>query len=150
MKRIAFAVGVAVLVFGVTILAKTQTGSAEQELMKLENQWINAVVKADVAVLDQILADDYTWTGPEGNVITKAEILAFLKSPEGTGLTSAVIDEMKVRVYGDAAVVLGRSTEKGQSKGTAFTDHSAWTDFWIKQAGRWRVVAEHVSAMPQK
>jgi ketosteroid isomerase-like protein len=57
---------------------------------------------------------------------------------------------MKVRVYGDAAVVIGRSTEKGQSKGEAFTVLSAWTDTWIKQAGRWRVVAEHVSAIPQK
>ena len=115
MKRIAFAVCVAVLIFGVAILARTQAGSVEQELMNLENEWAKSVVKLDLAFMDRILADDYTWTDPAGNVHTKTEEIASIKSGEGV-VTSSVNDEMKVRVYGDAAVVTGRWTGKEKIK----------------------------------
>jgi hypothetical protein len=62
MKRTAFAVSVAVVVFGVTILAQTQTGSVEQGLIKAENEWGEAVVKRDAASIDmlrdRIIADE--------------------------------------------------------------------------------------------
>jgi ketosteroid isomerase-like protein len=114
MTRIAFAIGLVVLVFGVAILAQTQTESVEQELIKLKNQWTDAVVKLDFASLERVLADDFTWTGTDGNVVTKAQLVASLTSGEGGAVVSAVIDEIKVRIYGDAAVVLGRSTEKSR------------------------------------
>ena len=60
MKRIVFAVGLVVLVFGVAILAQTQTGSVEKELLKLEQEWSAALVKSDLAFLDKIEADDFT------------------------------------------------------------------------------------------
>jgi hypothetical protein len=119
MKRIAIAVCVVVLVLGVAVLAQTpaqqykvtKSGSVEQELIKLENEWGDALVKHEWAFLDQILADDYILTLPDGNVWTKAQFLASLKSGEDV-LTAAVADEIKVRVYGDAAVVTGRTTVK--------------------------------------
>lgn len=149
MKRIAFAVCVVVLVFGVAILAKTQTGSVEQELIKLENEWAKSVVKLDLAFMDRILADDYTWTDPAGNVHTKAEEIASIKSGQGV-VTSSVNDEMKVRVYGDSAVVTGRTTQKGMVEGKEVSGQFRWTDTWVKLAERWQCVADHVSMIPQK
>ena len=58
MKRTAIAVSVAVLVFGVAILAQTQTDSVEQELIKLEDEWAEAWLRSDVAFFDRIMADD--------------------------------------------------------------------------------------------
>ena len=149
MKRIAFAVGVAVLVFGVAILARTQAGSVEQELIKLENEWAKSVVKLDLAFMERILADDYTWTDPAGNVHAKADEIASIKSGQGV-VTSSVNDEMKVRVYGDAAVVTGRTTQKGMMEGKEVGGQFRWTDTWVKIAGRWQCVAEHDSNIPQK
>ena len=51
MKRIVPAAGLVILVFGLAILAQTQTGSVEQKLIKLENEWAEAVVKRDAAVV---------------------------------------------------------------------------------------------------
>jgi ketosteroid isomerase-like protein len=150
MKRIAFAVCVVVLVLAVTIIAQTQLitkkrGSEEQELMKLENSWNDAMVKHDWAFLDQILADDYIWTDPDGNVWTKAQSLASLKSGEDV-YTAAEADEIRVRVYGDAAVTTGRNTSKEQFKGKDISGQYRWTDMWVKDyAGRWRCVAGHSS-----
>jgi ketosteroid isomerase-like protein len=149
MKRFAIAVGVAVLVFGVAVLAKTQTASVEQELLKLENEWAKSVVKLDLAFMERILADDYTWTDPEGNIHTKAEEIASIKSGQGV-VTSCVSDDVKVRVYGDAAVVTGLTTQKGMVEGKEVSGQFRWTDTWVKIAGRWQCVADHVSNIPQK
>jgi len=149
MKRIAFAVGVVVFVFGVAILAQTQSESMEQELMRLENAWNDALVKHDWAFLDQILADDYTSTERDGNVSTKALGMANLKSGE-TVIISAVADDFKVRVYGDAAVINFRLTYKNQVQGKESTGQDQITDVWIKRGGRWQCVASHSSQIAQK
>jgi hypothetical protein len=149
MKRIAIAVSVAVLVFGLAVLAKTQSESVEQELLKLEQQWTDALVKPDLAFLDRIQADNYTFTDPEGSVWTKAQSLALLKSGEDV-ISSCVADEMKARVYGDAAVVTGRNTTKETFKGKDISGQYRWTDTWVKHSGRWQCVATHVSRIAQK
>ena len=149
MNRIVFAVSLVVLVFGVAVLAQTQTESVEQDLINLENEWAKSVVKLDLAFMDRILADDYTWTDAAGNVHTKAEEIASIKSGQGV-VTSSVNDEFKVRVYGDAAVVTGRTTVKETWKGKEVSGQFRWTDTWVKLAGRWQCVAEHDSNIPEK
>ena len=149
MKSIAIAVSVVALAFGVGILAQTQTESVEQELIKLENEWAEAWVKSDVAFFDRIMADDYTWTSPWGEVFTKAHNLALIKSREDV-ITSWVVAEMKVRVYGDAAVVSGFDTVKETYKGEDVSGQNRWTHTWVKRAGRWRCVAAHSSEIAQK
>jgi ketosteroid isomerase-like protein len=153
MKPIIVAVSVLILVFSVAVWAQTQaqptSGSVEQELTKLENGWMEAALKSDIAFLDRILADDYVETNSEGNVTTKAEALADLKSGAYVPI-SGVQDNVKVRVYGDAAVATGRSTVKAQYKGKDASGQFQWTDTWVKLAGRWQCVAEHYSKIPQK
>ena len=149
MKRIAIAFSMVVFLFGVTILAKTQTESVEQELIKLEYEWADALVKHDWTFLDRILADDYVVTDPEGNVSTKAQEIAFFKSGE-FAVTSCVHHELKVRVYGDAAVVTGHTTTKETYKGKDFSPQLRWTDTWVKRDGRWQCVAGHSSEIRQK
>ncbi len=153
MKRIAIVAGLAVLVLAVAVSAQTPAQTeiehATQELITLENGWNDALVKHDWAFLDQILADDYISTDSDGIVSTKAQAMANLKSGEIV-ITSAVADDFKVRVYGDAAVVTFRNAEKSQSKGKDTSGQERITDTWVKLAGRWQVVAEHVSRIAQK
>jgi uncharacterized protein (TIGR02246 family) len=150
MKRIAFAVSVAVLVFGAAILAKTQAVSVEQELINLENEWVEAVVKRDTASFDRILADDYIGIF-DGSVFapTKAQYIEYVKSIKEE-ILPPVIDEWKVRVYGDAAVVMARVTIKMRLAGKETTNQSRFTDTWIKRDGRWQCVAGHNSTIAQK
>ena len=147
MKHIAFMVGLVVLVFGVPILAQTE--SVEQELIKLENEWADAWIKSDVPFHDRIMADDYTWTSPWGEVFTKARNLALVKSGDDV-ITSWVLAEMKVRIYGDAAVVSGCDTIKETYKGEDITSQNRWTHTWVKRSGRWQCVAGHSSEIAQK
>ena len=72
-----------------------------------------------------------------------------MKSGEDV-VTSAAADDMKVRVYGNAAVVTGRYTVKEQFKGTDLSGPYRFTDTFIKRAGRWQCVATHSSKIAQK
>ncbi len=129
--------------------APAQNASVEQELIKLENDWNNALVKRDVAALSRIVADDWTTIDPDGTIMTKAQSLVNLKSGEDA-YTSAAGDEWKVRVYGDAAVVLGRWTIKEQYKGKDVSGQYRFTDNWIKKDSRWQCVASAGTKITEK
>ena len=149
MKRMVIAVSVAVLVFGVAILAKTQAGSVEQEIIKLEDEWGDALIKHDPAPIEKMIADDFIGTTPGGAVYTKAQLLESVKSNK-EDIISMVDDEVKVHVYGNAAVINARITSKVRVEGKETSYLSRYTDTWIKQDGRWKCVAGHNSDIVQK
>jgi ketosteroid isomerase-like protein len=124
--------------------AETKTVNTEDELLNLMHDWMNAEVKRDMAFLDRFIAEDWLVTDPAGAVWTKEQFLAGLKSGEGAVL-SFELDNVKVRVYGDAAVVTGRMTTKQTFKGQDISGRYQCTDTFIKTAGRWQCVATHIS-----
>ena len=110
------------------------------------------MLKRDAAMLGRILGDDITSVGSRGTVETKSEVLADLKD-KTTGYTSCVDNNIKVRIYGDTAVVTGLGTRAGTYKGAAFKDRQfLWTDVFVKRNGRWECVASQgtVVAAQQK
>src|SRR2546429_3079939 len=109
-------------------------GKTEQELTKLEQDRAQATVKGDTAFLDQNTTDDYTFISPRGALRTKAQILADFKSGE-IKLQAYDLDDLKARVYGDTAVVTGRSTQKGQAYGPDAAGQYRFTPVYVEQAG---------------
>lgn len=148
MKHIAIAVCVVGLLFGGIILAQTQTESVEQELIKLENEWGEAIVKRDAASIDMLMADEFIVIY-DGSVFTKAQYFELVKSMKEE-ILSFVMDEWQVRVYGDAGVVMARSTMKTRLAGQETTNQLRFTDIWVKRDGRWKCVAAHNSTIAQK
>jgi|NGEPerStandDraft_6_1074524.scaffolds.fasta_scaffold04272_2 hypothetical protein len=147
MKRI---LAVAVLVAAAAALAMGQMGhegktkgkgkvSVEQALMQMERDSAEAQLKKDAATLDRILADDWVAEGSAGT-ITKAQILTELKSGDYK-VDSSTLGDMKVRVFGDTAVVTCSDDEKSSYKGKDISGHWIWTDVFVKRQGRWKVVA---------
>ncbi len=148
MKRLALAVGLTVtfLVFSARTQAppQTQAGSDEQELIKIENDWLQAFFANDDAFAGRFLADDYMGTDEHGEVKNKAREIAEIKAGAHLSI-SGELDNVKVRVYGDAAVVTGRRVMKGTFEGKEYRSPYLWTDVFIKRGGRWQCVASHVS-----
>ena len=140
-RKMLLMAGCALAVTGFTApthaLAADQ-GKVEQELMQLERGWCSASVKNDVATVSAILADDYTDVVLTGTVANKAQTLSDVKTDKAT---VCEIDLMQVRVYGDAAVVVGRVTEKSAS----FNGQYRYTDMYIRRDGRWICVASQAT-----
>ena len=112
----------------------------EQQLIDLEKQRSQAVVKGDTAALDKMTAEDYEFTNPLGEVKTKAQILQDIKSGE-LKYESIDLDDVKARVYGNAAVVTGRTTTKGQYGGKDVSGQYRFTRVYTKRNGGWQSVA---------
>ena len=93
-----------------------------------------------------MLTDDFTLTPSNGEVSSRADAIGELSS----GRVHYDIFEnanMKVRLYGDAAIVLGQTGVKGISEGKAFDRTVQFTDTLVKRDGRWQIAAGHVSRL---
>ena len=149
---------IAVVAFSAAAIASGQEQSAvrdpksiaEQVIRKLDNERIQAQIHADVAALERIYADDFIGVGPSGTVRTKPQVILDFTSGD-LRFKSITTDDVRVRVYGNAAVETGRSTMDGQDKRKAVPHDTRFTRVWIKQHGRWRLVANHYSSsMPHQ
>ncbi len=93
------------------------------------------------------MAEEFTEVDPGGNVNSKKDNLDSLKSGK-LAFTSAVMDQAKVKVFGDTAVVTARSTIKGTDSGKDVSGRYRFTDTWIKRDGRWQCVATQATRIP--
>jgi ketosteroid isomerase-like protein len=119
--------------------------------MQMERDWSAAYLKHDPAAIGRILADDYVGVDGRGIVIDKAGELAEAAPPAPGSPTPerVVLDEsvgdMRVRVYGNAAVVNGVAAEKVLSKGKESVVRYRRTTVYVKRQGRWQCVSFHGS-----
>ena len=140
MRFLSKAVMIALAVCSVAIAQ-----SVEQQVTKLENDWVKAMIAKDYAVLDRVLADDYTDSGdPDGSVHTKSDMMSALKSGQ-IAISSYKYADLKVRVYGSAAIVTGLQTFVSTFKGKDDSGTFRFTDTWIKKGDSWQCVVEHAS-----
>jgi ketosteroid isomerase-like protein len=88
------------------------------------------------------VADDWVAITPDGKSQTKAERAAEIEAAQ---TVDATMGKMKVRVFGDAAIVTGSDDETTIENGKKSTDHYVWTDVFVKRNGKWLAVASHTA-----
>jgi ketosteroid isomerase-like protein len=143
MSRLSCAV-VAALVLAVCP-AVAQTAKAEQEIRAMEKLWNQSRVRADVAALGTLLANDWTVTHGDGTINTKAEYLADLKSGARKFFGDVKQDDFTVRIYGDTAVAAGVSDSKVEYKGKPSGGALRFTRVYVKRNGRWQMIVSHAT-----
>jgi peptidylprolyl isomerase len=118
----------------------------EQSLMDLQRRWADAVVHRDIATLESILADDLAGIDTLGGPWNKEQYLAEVKSSDFVA-ESATVDDMKVRVSVNTAVVTGRYVEKSTNAGKDTSLNARFVEVYAKRAGRWQVVFSQITAI---
>jgi ketosteroid isomerase-like protein len=111
----------------------------EQTIMQLERERSNAAVKKDIAALKRIIADDFVGVESSGRIVNKAQTLNAVES-SGDDIQSDAPDNIKIRVYGDTAVVTGQFSTKGKNKEADSNLKLLFTNVWAKRDGHWQVV----------
>lgn len=118
-------------------------------LLQLERDFAQAWVKGDAKWIAEHEADEMIITGPDGVLSNKPEDLGSLKAGDSK-VESMSVDDMRVLVLGDTAVVVGRLTSKGKYLGKDVSGVSRFTDTFVKRDGRWQVVASQNTRIPKK
>jgi ketosteroid isomerase-like protein len=157
MRPSILAIAVALSALGIAACARTtttETSSAapaivpastenvEAVVEKLERQWVDAIVKKDVATLERLLADDFSGTSADAHSYTKTMAINELTSGKFVAAEMS-LDEISVSQYGDVAVAFTSQQEKSTYDGRDTSGHTHFTDVWVKRDGGWQAVASH-------
>jgi len=109
-------------------------------LLALNDDYIRSVQKGDVRRFEEILADDFLCSNPDGSLVDKAGFLAQTARPVTIrGLAS---EDVTVRILGDIAIIHARTsyaTAEGERR------KGRYTDVWARREGRWLAVSAHVT-----
>ena len=119
----------------------TASSGTEQELLKKNKEYDEALVREDAAALDRIFADEFIYISTTGELIDKSQQLEAIRSGD-LKIEYGKSDEVRVRVYGNTAVMTGRFIAKGEFRGKVFEAPERYTAVWVKRQGRWQLVAE--------
>jgi uncharacterized protein (TIGR02246 family) len=133
-------------VVGLLLLGSAARSQAEKAVAALEQQWLQSQKTNNPDLVAPLLADKFVGTSPDGKVTDRAGELAEAKA---TKYTSIDYQDVKVVVFGDAAIATGTSKAKGtDAAGKPIAEHVRWTDTWVKMPdGKWQCVASHASTM---
>jgi ketosteroid isomerase-like protein len=121
-----------------------ESHAIHKEIEALEMQWRDAVVSNNVSQMDHLLADDYIGISANGTVETKTQELAQRKA--GTvRIQSLDLSDLKVRVYGDTAVVTSRAALTGINGQSDISGNYRYTRVYNKRLGQWKIVSFEAS-----
>ena len=127
--------------------ASWQNSQVEQQLMRIEREWLEALKRRNGTALDRIQADEFIYMVGEGRFGNKTDALADLAEFFLDSISSEMVT---TRVYGDTAVVALRGTMKGIFRGKDISGDYLETAVWVKRDGRWQVVAAHLSRIAKQ
>jgi ketosteroid isomerase-like protein len=121
----------------------------EQELLKLENAFAEAIIKNDLEGIGRLVADDWIIIDPNGEIVDRTRFFEVIKSGALTHDTMES-EDFRVRVYGDSAVVTAITSAKGKFIGQEFSTRERATDVFVKRDGRWQCVLTHLTRFEKK
>ena len=127
-----------------------QASAVEHEVKQMYDAYRQALLERDVAALERLWADDYTFINASGQLLSKADRLANLKSGATAFGTIKNEDEQLVRVYGDAAVATSRVTIVGRYSGRETSGQYHAMNVWVKRQGRWQLVATQLTLITEQ
>jgi len=127
------AVAMPLLAFGQSANKKS-SGKAEEEIMKIEDQWVQSRATKDPTVAKDLMSDDYLGANITGQAMNKQQVI--------DGVTAGTLfagkakqTDRKVRIYGDTAVSTGVVT------GNVGADKVRYIRVYVKHNNKWWLVA---------
>jgi ketosteroid isomerase-like protein len=135
---------------GLSALQAVLVGPDDPEIVTLETEIRAAQLAADVAALDKLIAEELLFTGPDGELGTKAEDLSAHRSGV-VRMREHQPEELRIRRVGtDVAIVALRARLVVDVAGATVQGTYRYTRVWAREhESAWRVVGGHVGAVPQ-
>src|SRR2546426_4982416 len=118
----------------------TSSRSDLDTLLDLNRDYIRSVQTSDVRRFDEILAEDFFCSNPDGSLVDRDGFLSQTARP--VKITNLEAHDVKVRIMGPFAIIHARTTYAGPDGREA---SGRYTDVWARRDGRWLAVSAHVT-----
>lgn len=109
-------------------------------LVALNDDYIRSVEHSDVKRFDEILAQDFRCSNPDGSLLDRAGFLVQTARP--VTISGLRTEDVEIRLMGDFAIIHAR-TSYTLSDGKP--GRGRYTDVWARQGGKWLCVSAHVT-----
>jgi hypothetical protein len=123
------------------------SAAVHQQILQLSKAWNSAWLENDSATVDRLMAPEYVYVAPNGQILDRRAILGVILSPSYK-IHRATWTELQIKVFGnDAAVILDRLQGAGTFNGETFTDDNRCARVCIRRNGAWQIAFEQASAL---
>jgi ketosteroid isomerase-like protein len=114
--------------------------SDEQILARLNQQYVDAFMNADVDWYREHLADEFVVIESDGSLLNKEQFLR--NTVKGPDVADYKLHEVDIRIYGNAALVraTGVWTREDGKMGM-----SRYIDVYVRQNGGWKTVSAQIT-----
>ena len=112
------------------------------------NQWDQAIVRKDRAAIEANMAEDFRQIDGSGNLETKTSFVEGIVSDQ-LEIDPYSVEEFDVRVFGDIALLSGRTRMTGRYAAKPFTSHYRYIDAYVRRNGEWKVVSVQITKIPE-
>jgi ketosteroid isomerase-like protein len=124
----------------VTMQSNTAVNCDLDTLLELNRDYIRSVQHADVRRFDELLADDFLCSNPDGTLVDRGAFLEQTARP--VTITTLEARDVNVRLMGDIAIIHARTT---YTLPDGRPGSGRYTDVWARRGGRWLAVSAHVT-----
>ena len=132
-----------------TMFRQSNSNEMEKEILKVEEEFAQAMIKNDADKIGTFLADDWIIIDPDGGIIDKVRFLSVTRSG---ALTHEAMDsqDVRIRIYGATAIVTALISSKAKYMGQEFSTRERATDVFVKLDGKWKCVITHLTTFTKK
>jgi ketosteroid isomerase-like protein len=109
-------------------------------LIALNRDYVDSVQHGDVRRFEEILADDFLCSNPDGSLVDRSQFLEQTALP--VTITGLAAEDVRVRMLGDVAIIHARTnyrTANGELR------NGRYTDVWARRGGTWLAISAHVT-----
>lgn len=111
-------------------------------LLELNRDYIRSVQHSDVRRFEEILADDFLCSNPDGSLVDRKDFLAQTARP--VAISDLEARDVRIRLMGDVAIIHARTT---YTLADGRPGAGRYTDVWARRGGRWLCVSAHVTRL---
>ncbi|MFZ6745648.1 nuclear transport factor 2 family protein [Undibacterium sp. JH2W] len=119
------------------------------QLTKLSDDWDIAIVRKDKAAIEANMAEDFRQIDGDGDLETKTSFVNGLMSDK-LEIDPYKVEDFEVRLYGNVALLSGRTNMTGRYEGKPFVSHYRYIDIYVQRDGKWQIASVQISKIPQQ
>ncbi len=119
------------------------------ELTRLSDAWDRAIVAKDRAAVAGNMAEDFRIIDGNGAVDGKQKFVDDILDPK-LRIDPYTVEDFEVRLYGDTALLSGRTRMTGAYDGKPFESNYRYIDIYVRRDGDWKIVSVQITKFPAK